>query len=402
MFRTVTGTAIAAGVAAFALSIIGVVVAAQGAPDPDVTALEVAEAFCRHHGEDQLCLDPTTTTQPPSSTTAAPTTTSTTVPATTSTTTSTTTAAPPTTTTTTTTLPPSPGGFTEDFTSPESMDRFGSIAWHRGNLGGADASGDHAPMAGSDPDACTDPFTTRVIPKYAETLFSYDPLHVYRCAPDDDPAKGHVMTVVGEQSGYDFTAMWTAEPLSGVTEVRWDQNITDNGDRNWSEVAVVPAENWNPLQPPCSITDIPCFTTAPGGAGNGGQVSHADAGSVGMSWFNVQPMLTSPIDQDKENWLFRDDWAGSIYNVMEARHQAFSSPAPRFTHVLRDNGDGTISFLLDTQTAEYGVQELVTINGSFPQGDVVVAFKAHDYRGSKDETRLYTSHTWHWDNIEVS
>jgi hypothetical protein len=292
--------------------------------------------------------------------------------------------------------------FFEDFADPASMDRFGSVAWHRGNLGGATTHGDHAPVAGNDPDACTNPFTTRALPKYADDLHGFDPVHVYRCAPGDDPAKGHVMTVAGEQSGYDFTAMWTAEPLSNVTEVRWDGNITDNGDRNWPEVAVVPAENWNPLQPPCAITFIPCFTTAEGGAGDEfGAMGHADLGSVGMSWFNVRPLIISPLGENAEDWFFRNDWTGSIYDVMEAQHQAFSSPAPRFTHVLRDNGDGTISFLIDTETAEYGVYELTTA-GSFPEGDVVVAFKAHDYTSHKDATRLYDTFTWHWDNIEIS
>ena len=133
----------------------------------------------------------------------------------------------------------------------------------------------------------------------------------------------------------------------------------------------------------------------------GGAVTHADVGSVGMSWFNVRPLVVSPIAEDAEDWLFRNDWDGSVYDVMEEQHQAMSSPAPRFTNVLRDNGDGTISFLLDTRTAEYGVINLATAAGSFPTGDVVVVFKAHDYTSHKDSSRLYSNHTWHWDNIEI-
>ena len=40
-----------------------------------------------------------------------------------------------------------------------------------------------------------------------------------------------------------------------------------------------------------------------------------------------------------------------------------------------------------------------TFQGSFPDGDVNVVFKDHNYTPDKDGVPV--GHTWHWDNVIV-
>jgi hypothetical protein len=300
--------------------------------------------------------------------------------------------------------------FFEDFSDPASFDRFDTISWARDrHLGGGldegvSFEGDHAPVAGgNDPDNCTGPFETRTLGRATKYTYTEEPTdHVYRCAPGDDPAKAHLMVAQGPTSGYDFAAAWTKETFSGATEIRWEQNVTDLGGRNWSEVKLVPAANWNPVQPPCSTTWVPCFTDVSVGGTGGEVISAADSGSVIVSWART-PEVVTPVDQDDDTWHFRS-WVpysfGSARDLMEQEFGAFSSPAPRYTHILTDNGDGTITLSIDTQTEAYGVHEAVTLNGSFPQ-DFHLVFATHDYTSGKSDG-AYDGKTWHFDNISVS
>lgn len=302
------------------------------------------------------------------------------------------------------TLPGGPAGssFFEDFSNPASYDRFSKISWHRDPyLGGGSFEADHAKVeGGSDPDNCTNPFTTRTIGRTSNSiLVESGEKHVYRCAPGDDPGKAHIMTAQGAESGYDFSAFWTKDVFDGVTEVNWEQNITNLGGRNWSEVKIVPVRTWNPLQPPCGITWVPCWTLAEGGS-EGNTRTHAEMDSIGFNWFNGTPLFVSYEDEGGDGWNFRPDVKGSIYQLAEYQFQAFSSPTPRFRHTLRDNGNGTITALIDTKLTEYGVFEIATIKGSFPDEPFVVVFSTHDYTSGKS-TGAFGGKTWHWDNIDI-
>lgn len=379
-------------VAACLVVVAASIVAAQGGnPAPSAS-----DRLCVLEGLHGLpvydeCVPPTTTstttTAPPTTTTVAPTTT---------------TVAPTTTTTTTTTVPSS--AFSEDFADPASFNRFSTISWTRDiSLGGGldegySFQGDHAPIAGSDPDACTNPFTTRELGRATRFNLVEDPTdHVYRCAPGDNPDAAHLMVAQGPTSGYDFAAAWTNETFSGVTEVRWDQNITDLGGRNWSEVKLVPAATWNPLQPPCGTFVSQCRTGAAGGASV--PATPASTGSVVVSWFSEQPELETPLGEDDEGWWFRPDVNNSIRQQLEARDQAFSSPAPRYTHILTDNGDGTVTLSIDTTLPDFGVFEVATVNGSFP-ADFHLVLATHDYTSDKGNPS-FAGVTWHFDNIVI-
>lgn len=340
---------------------------------------------------------------PPTTTTAPPSTTTTTVPVTTTTATPTTTTTVP----TTTTQPPSTGFF-EDFTDPASMGRFDTVTWARDNVlgGGLDTGvgfdADHAVVAGgNDPDNCTNPFSARFLGRpTADTVLIQPTDHVYRCAPGDNPAAGHMMVAQGSTSGYDFSAAWTQQTFSGATEVSWDQNITNLGGRNWSEVKIVPASQWNPVRPPCAHPNVPCWASAAaGGTGDGTVITAVDTGATIMSWHNIRPRVRTAAGEFKGSKAWQ---SGAIRQAMEAQWQASTSPVERFRHTLTDNGNGTITLSIDTRTADYGVQNVATAVGSFPDEPFVVVFSTHDYSSSKGDESGYDGFTWHFDNIAVS
>ncbi len=352
---------------AVALAVSGVVVL-TGSADGDISNQAIADAHCsEHNGPDRtpetaaVCDAPTTTTTlPPTTTTTSPPTTST--------------------TTTTTTTEPPPTGWSEDFSSPDALDRFELGVMHTGtSLGAQDEwPGDHDLE-------CGDPSTERTVTKAG----GVDEM-VYLC-------RNHLMTSIGDASAYDIVSVTPLEVFEGITEIRWEQNITDLGgdnDRQFTEVKIIPADVFDPQNLPCAIEWYPCATS-----------TNAELGSVSVSTASSSRVINN----------------GSTYNGAEAWMRpwmypddpALDSKAIRRTHYFRDNGDGTLTFGTeidgdlppavstcggDCGLSADGAYYEITQPGSFPTGPVRVVFADHTYTPLKDPLSGFT---WHWDNLVI-
>ena len=75
--------------------------------------------------------------------------------------------------------------------------------------------------------------------------------------PGGDVAKAHVMTSIGDTSGYSIGAFAPKQVFTGVREVRWDVNQTDLGDRQFTEVAIIPVDKFDFDKMPCNAS-LPC------------------------------------------------------------------------------------------------------------------------------------------------
>lgn len=218
---------------------------------------------------------------------------------------------------------------------------------------------------------------------------------IYMCHPGGDPAKGHVMTSVGDTSGYSWAWMMPKATFDDVVEVRWDVNITDLGTRQFTEVMIIPADNWTVDPSPMSSYDdgvaslpclqeifkFPCVDAAP---------RYADWDAIGASTFEQQLIIATPDG--------REVAAPGAPESDPAR----TSIRERRTHFFRDNGDGTVTFGQEQSDGSYLT---VTSAGAFPAGAVRVVFKDHNYTPLKSENGFPYGHatfTWHWDDLTVS
>lgn len=301
------------------------------------------------------CTTPTTTTvAPTTSTTVAPT-----LPPTTTTTT----AAPTTTVaaTTTTQPPPSGGGFVETFDNNSGLDRFDTGIYHRGNDASGTVQADHDL-------ACGGPDTQRTV-RASNPAESF-----YVC-------KDHMMTAIGDWTGY--STGWFEPPRTFTSErsVSWDVNMTDLLGRQWWEVMIVPASFNSGVAscPHCAAIDwlspdpsgLPEYPFGAVVVGNGPAGKDVNISFNGKRYTGWQKTCG-------QTW----DW----FSPAEC-----ASKMLRFPFSITDNGNGTI-------TVDYGGKFTETFAGSFP-AEYRVVFKDHNYTPNKDGTPF--GHTWHWDNIRV-
>jgi hypothetical protein len=296
---------------------------------------------------------PATTT---SSTTVLPTTTATT---TTTLPPSTTTTALPSTTTiaavpsTTTTVPPSASAaFVEAFTGNTGLDRFETGMFHRDEVlvRTTEWTGDHDMNCGS-------PDTQRTIHRGTPSE------SFYMC-------KDHLMTSVGDTSGYSIAWFKPRQTFNGATMVSWDVSVTFLGTRKWWEVAIVPA----------SAPDLSCspdLTACGLGVGypEGAVVVSADG-------FYADGVTSDP-------W----GWENYCFGAFQVDPEGCGSKPLRRTFTMTDNQNGTVTVAIS------GIGRQYTYPGSFPAGDWKVVFKDHNYTPDKDGVPV--GHTWHWDNIIV-
>ena len=266
--------------------------------------------------------------------------------------------------------------FFEDFVSDASMARFEFDIYHRDDhlVSNNEWFGDHVPTGPND--ACTAPEEKRLITR-GERSSDFNDDWIYRCAPGGDVAKAHMMTSIGDTSGYSIGAFTPTEVFSDVSEVRWDVNITELGDRQFPEVKIVPAAAFDFQDVPCAVDWLPCQTS-----------THGQLGSVGTSFFNHTPLINNGNSSaDGEQWT--KPW-------MSEGDPALTSIRIRRQHFFRDNGNGTLTLGIER---EDGTFYQLTHNGSFPTGPVRVVFADHNYTPDKEETPI--GHTWHWDNLLV-
>ena len=302
---------------------------------------------------------------------------------------------------TTTGEAPTPLGtlqFSENFVGADAMSNFDIGLFHRDDSVIAQSSwpADHA-ITGPN-DLCGPPTGTRTIQRgNRSSAFNDD--WIYRCVPGGDTAKAHVMTSIGDTSGYSLGAFTPSETFNDVREVRWDVNQTDLGDRQWTEIAIIPAAAFDFQNLPCT-GDVPCATT-----------THPEIGSVGTQWSGQRTRkINTPVSEN--GYLqaggdlgYRCDtcpYAPSMrFGVSYGQNDpALTSIMIRRTNFFRDNGNGTLTwgFQLDN-----GTFNEFTVPGEFPSGPVRVVFKDHNYTPMKSPATLLpeTTFTWHWDNIEV-
>jgi hypothetical protein len=299
-----------------------------------------------------------------------------------------------------TTLPPATGDlmFFEDFASNDAMSQFDHGIFHRDDSVIAAESwlGDHAPT-GAD-DACSSPFEKRTIERGNRSEgFNND--WIYRCAPGGDTAKAHLMTSIGDTSGYSLGGFSPTQVFTNVREVRWDVNQTDLGDRQWTEIAIIPADRFDFANLPCT-GDVPCDTT-----------THPELGSVGTQWSaQFARKINTPASpngylQAAGDLGYRCDTcpyapSASFGEAYGQGDSALTSFAIRRTNFFRDNGDGTLTWGFQLEDGSFNE---FTAPGAFPSGPVRVVFKDHNYTPMKSPATLLpeTTFTWHWDNIGV-
>lgn len=256
------------------------------------------------------------------------------------------------------------GQFVETFDGDVGLDRFEMGIYHRDGVlvSNTTWNGDHDLDCGS-------PDTQRLIHR-EEEFESF-----YLC-------KDHLMTSIGDTSGYSTGWFSPSQSFVDASEVSWDVNVTDLGGRQWWEVSIVPSTFRSGVDecPQCSVIDwlspdpsglpeYPPDSVVVGDGPFGGDFSvHANGETFNPAdWQNV----------------CGDEWA--------LGGDACSSKATRLPFTIRDNGDGTLTL------AAFGEQYMFP--GAFPPDGFNVVFKDHNYTPDKDE--IPVGHTWHWDNIVV-
>jgi hypothetical protein len=307
------------------------------------------------------------TTPPPATTTAA---TTTAAPAPTAT--PATTAAPavtlpptpvPTTAPPTTAPPPSAaagGGFVETFAGNGGLDRFDRGVYHRDEFIRATTSwqADHDLN-------CGDPTTSRTIRRNTDEW-------IFTC-------RDHMMTSIGDTSGYSTGWFAPRQTFSSETVVSWDVNVTDLKARQWWEVSIVPATFRSGVASCPQCTVMAWLSPDPSG------LPAYPKGSVvvGKGPFgNDIKVSTNGVDRNVAPYM----------SVCNLDPEGCRSKAIRRTFSITDNRNGTI-------TVDYGGFARYTVPGSFPAGGFSVVFKDHNYTPNKDG--IPVGHTWHWDNIVV-
>jgi len=268
--------------------------------------------------------------------------------------------------------------FSEDFVDDDSFDRFEADIYHRDDWVMTETSweGDHRPTGPND--ACSSPMEKRQIER-GNRVQGFDQGWIYRCRPGGDAAKAHLMTSIGDTSGYSIGAFTPTVTFEDVSEVRWEVNITDLGSRQFPEVKIMPAATFDFQNLPCSIDWLPCHTD-----------NHDDLGSVGTSFFHAEPAInTGAVFVNGYDW--DSGWRDT---AGDPARQSFTT---RRSHFFRDNGDGTLTFGVEKADGSF---ETVSAPGSFPEGEVRVVFADHNYTPRKDLPPGGTF-TWHWDDIQI-
>ncbi len=366
----------------------------------DVMGYVAAEGF----------VPPTTTTEPPATTeaptttvevtttTAEPTTTTTEAPATTTTTAAPTTTVAPTTTTVapTTTVGEPVEGFFQDFTGNTGLDDFDVWVFHRNddlydsnsnvnNNSGGTWLGDHVDLGNGQ---CGGANTSRELHHHSDMPQEERATAVYVCNPPNN--NPHLMTSMGDVDNFSLIAFSPKVVFDSVSEVSFEVNLTDLGNRQWWKVGVITEELYNSQWNYYNDDVVPGFLITDVGPANLGGLNGPDrlvaTWSGGVSAGYPGRMMIGDTNADYNGTVY-DDVTGS-------RVRANPTPTDKGTRhdvSLVDNGDGTVTFTV----AGIGG----TKPGSFPECPCRVLFWDNNYTPDKDTNPI--GHTWHWDDIAV-
>jgi hypothetical protein len=334
----------------------------------------------------------------PTSTTGAPATTAT--PSTASTT------SPPPTSPPTTAPAAPPGGFSEDFSQPSSVDRFQfAIGFSGTDAGPASTLPADSNWMGDHDMSCGAPTTQRLV--HGDTPAEM----VWYCAPGGSSAAGHVMTSAAAV-GYAQVDFSPKQTFANVQQVCWSQNQTDMGGRKWTQVVVLPEADYqrnggkltyarNDLEPD------PARGFLSIGAGG---LYIIDVGRLTFFQTSGPSGPTSgpnAVPKGAEIWHDTDSVVGTLSADKATRYRQCISDTPSGLHVERDVPTGHRAFDVP------GVH--------LPQGEVRVIFQDDTYDNYKGDLGNRTGQpapaatggsesdvgdtdprvTVHWDDIRV-
>jgi len=294
--------------------------------------------------------------------------------------------------------------YSNDFSTAADGDRLDQFVAYRDPFVVNHTSGasDHAPAGGI---GCTGPSQTRPQTRVNPAA------HVYQCLPAGDAALGHQMAYAMDTSGYGFVGALPDQVFDGAREVSVDVNTTSAGGRNFVEIKVVPADRVFVNGMPC-IPDLPCNDgwdyddLGAVGAGTDSQEGTGLTIATAAVPDGHQFDLYDRVDLADGDRLYRpcsgDDFCFSV-----GTHVGNPDVRDRFRHTLRDNGDGTLSFGVESAD---GSTDWVTAAGAFPGGPVRVVIAFHNYTGTKsgngpgfddNDSASTGGFTWHWDDLRV-
>lgn len=273
---------------------------------------------------------------------------------------------------TTTTVPSA--GFSESFTGNTGFDRFHWGVYRRDvyEIAETSWSADHNM-------ACSTPDMKRTI-------------DIANPADDFFACADHLMVSEGDTSGYSMAAFWPKQTFLTVSKVCWSVNLTDEGARQWWEVAVMPVGH-NPMV-----------------SNSGSPFAEPNAGKLYTDTGVTSPFTAVPPDAQTAiaAWSGVDGYKGVLrvngaaFGAGETANDAQMVDAgndikTRYPACFTDNKNGTLTF---TISGPGGVVKSNTEPGRFPAGPLKVVFKNHVYHPVKDGTPV--SRTWHYDDIVIT
>ncbi|MEM8746198.1 MAG: hypothetical protein AAGF91_05820 [Actinomycetota bacterium] len=189
--------------------------------------------------------------------------------------------------------------------------------------------------------------------------------------------RDHVMTSIGDTSGYSTGWFAPTRSFSNARTVSWDVNVTDLKGRQWWEVMVVPSSFST------GIADCPQCAAAPWMNDTAGLPTYPNGSVV---------VANGPFGGDIRIHVDGNDMKVQDHTHMcDLDREGCESKAIRRTFSITDNGDGSL-------TIQYGNAATYRVPGSLPDRfDVIL--KDHNYTPNKDGDPV--GYTWHWDNIIV-
>ena len=141
--------------------------------------------------------------------------------------------------------------------------------------------------------------------------------------------RDHLMTSIGDTSGYSTGWFTPKQTFTGATQVSWDVNVTDLGARQWWEVAIVPAsfDSGVPSCPQCAAQDF--VTPAAGLPGYPKGSVVVGKGAYG----NDVNVSTNGVNRNVSQYV----------SVCSFDPEGCASKAIRRTFTITDNRNGTVT-----------------------------------------------------------
>jgi hypothetical protein len=278
--------------------------------------------------------------------------------------------------------------YIETFDTPASLDRLDIQVHHRS---------DHHPTSGW---AETGVNRNMADPSYAAGWggsHTWEADHDLNCGSPDSKrtlnaqdrdgstywCRQHFMTSMGHVDGYSTIAFSPKQTFATVSRVCWDQNVTDMGSRQWTELKVTPADSLVYEGKPYLAS------TGPGTLTIDPYAAQPVEGTLNLRFVPAYDGLRGwQSGQDTE--IVRDPYYG------RGDPEGLNSSAIRRQHCVSDLGNGQLRLTIDQGDSEYRRD----FPGYFPPNARVV-FEDHNYTPDKDGN-ANNRYTWHWDNLTIT